>query len=72
MYDLPGSFIHSFFLASSMLTDNGLATQDYANWPTHTIVFLLLSKFLWGMLGQLVVELSHFDFLYFSNKANTR
>ena len=39
MYDLHGSFIHSFFLASSMLTDNGLATQDYASWPTHTIVF---------------------------------
>ncbi|HFG3110711.1 TPA: Trk system potassium transporter TrkG, partial [Escherichia coli] len=51
MYDLHGSFIHSFFLASSMLTDNGLATQDYANWPTHTIVFLLLSSFFGGCIG---------------------
>ncbi|HHB9651560.1 TPA: Trk system potassium transporter TrkG [Escherichia coli] len=51
MYDLHGSFIHSFFLASSMLTDNGLATQDYASWPTHTIVFLLLSSFFGGCIG---------------------
>ena len=49
MYDLHGSFIHSFFLASSMLTDNGLAT-GLCKLPTHTIVFLLLSSF-WGCIG---------------------
>lgn len=40
-----------FFLPGSMLTDNGLATQDYASWPTHTIVFLLLSSFFGGCIG---------------------
>ncbi|MCZ8565653.1 Trk system potassium transporter TrkG, partial [Escherichia albertii] len=50
-YDLSESVIHSFFLASSMLTDNGLATQDYSSWPAHTIVLLLLSSFFGGCIG---------------------
>ncbi|WP_276182579.1 potassium transporter TrkG [Klebsiella pneumoniae] len=48
MYNATDSLVHSFFLASSMMTDNGLATADYANWPVHTIVFLLSMSFLVG------------------------
>nr|WP_255433858.1 TrkH family potassium uptake protein [Pectobacterium sp. CFBP8739] len=51
MYDMFDSFIHAFFLASSMMTDNGLATADYANWPIHTIVFLLFMSFFGGCVG---------------------
>ena len=51
MYDIPDSLVHSFFLASSMMTDNGLATLDYADWPKHTIIFLLLMSFFGGCVG---------------------
>ncbi len=51
MYSPTESLVHAFFLTSSMLTDNGLATGDYANWPTHTIVLLLSASFFGGCVG---------------------
>lgn len=51
MYALPESFVHAFFLSSSMMTDNGLATADYASWPTHIIVLLLAASFFGGCVG---------------------
>lgn len=51
MYALPASFVHAFFLTSSMITDNGLATGDYASWPTHTIILLLSASFFGGCVG---------------------
>lgn len=51
MYNGVDSLVHAFFLASSMMTDNGLATADYADWPTHTIVFLLIMSFFGGCIG---------------------
>lgn len=46
MYSPTDSPVHAFFLASSMMTDNGLSTADYAQWPTHTIFLLLSASFL--------------------------
>lgn len=51
MYALPASFVHAFFLTSSMITDNGLSTSDYASWPVHTIVLLLSASFFGGCVG---------------------
>lgn len=51
MYALPASFVHAFFLTSSMITDNGLSTGDYASWPVHTIVLLLSASFFGGCVG---------------------
>lgn len=51
MYDPLDSLVHGFFLTSSMLTDNGLATADYANWPVHVIVLLLFASFFGGCIG---------------------
>ena len=51
MYSAPASLIHAFFLTSSMITDNGLATGDYASWPAHTIVLLLMASFFGGCVG---------------------
>lgn len=48
MYNGTDSPVHAFFLASSMMTDNGLSTADYAHWPPHTI-FLLLSASFWRL-----------------------
>lgn len=44
----PGACL---FLASSMLTDNGLSTADYAQWPSHTIFMLLSASFFGGCVG---------------------
>jgi trk system potassium uptake protein TrkH len=46
MYNATDSLVHAFFLASSMMTDNGLSTADYAQWPAHTIFLLLSASFL--------------------------
>ncbi|MGB9098566.1 TrkH family potassium uptake protein [Erwinia sp.] len=51
MYDAGKSLVHAFFLTSSMITDNGLATSDYADWPVHTIVLLLTASFFGGCVG---------------------
>lgn len=51
MYDVTGSLVHAFFLVSSMITDNGLATGDYAQWPVHTIMFLMVMSFFGGCVG---------------------
>lgn len=51
MYNLPQSFVHAFFLTSSMMTDNGLATADYAAWPRDIIVLLLSASFFGGCVG---------------------
>ena len=51
MYNPTDSLVHAFFLASSMMTDNGLATADYAQWPAHTIFLLLSASFFGGCVG---------------------
>lgn len=51
MYNPVDSLVHAFFLTSSMITDNGLATADYAKWPVHTIVLLLSASFFGGCVG---------------------
>ncbi|MFI8418041.1 TrkH family potassium uptake protein [Serratia sp. NPDC078593] len=51
MYGAKDAFVHGFFLTSSMMTDNGLATADYANMPSHTIMLLLGASFFGGCVG---------------------
>lgn len=51
MYGFTDSFVHAFFLTSSMITDNGLATGDYASWPVHVIVLLMCASFFGGCVG---------------------
>ncbi|CAM3793308.1 TrkH family potassium uptake protein [Rahnella bruchi] len=51
MYNLRDSLVHAFFLTSSMITDNGLATGDYASWPSNVIVLLLMASFFGGCVG---------------------
>lgn len=51
MYNIPDSLVHAFFLVSSVITDNGLATGDYAQWPSHTIMFLMVMSFFGGCVG---------------------
>lgn len=63
MYNLHKSFIHSFFLASSMLTNNSLATQNYASQPTHTIVFLLSSSFFKKCISSTCSKIKSLQFL---------
>ncbi|MFZ1872322.1 MAG: potassium transporter TrkG, partial [Chania sp.] len=51
MYGVKDAFVHGFLLTSSMMTDNGLATADYAKLPSHTVIILLASSFFGGCVG---------------------
>lgn len=51
MYGVKDAFVHGFLLTSSMMTDNGLATADYAQLPSHTVIMLLASSFFGGCVG---------------------
>ncbi|HDJ1438766.1 TPA: potassium transporter TrkG [Serratia rubidaea] len=51
MYGLKDALVHGFFLTSSMMTDNGLATADYAKTPTNAILLLLGASFFGGCVG---------------------
>ena len=46
------SFVHGFFQAASVLTDNGLGTVGYpAQWPPHVVVLLLGASYFGGCVG---------------------
>ncbi|CDG22088.1 Trk system potassium uptake protein trkG [Xenorhabdus poinarii G6] len=51
MYGIKDAFVHGFFMTSSVMTDNGLSTSDYAQWPPHTILLLLAVSFFGGCVG---------------------
>ncbi|MDC9596342.1 TrkH family potassium uptake protein [Xenorhabdus anantnagensis] len=51
MYGVKDAFVHSFFMTSSMMTDNGLAVADYEQWPHHTMLLLLAVSFFGGCVG---------------------
>lgn len=51
IYPLPASFVHSFFMVSSIITGNGLAITDYASWPEHIVIFMLSVSFFGGCIG---------------------
>ena len=63
------SFVHAFFLTSSMLTDNGLATGDYAQWPSHIIVLLLFASFFGGCVGSTCGGIKAIRFLILSKQS---
>jgi Trk-type K+ transport systems, membrane components len=72
MYSLPKSFVHAFFLTSSMMTDNGLATADYASWPTEIIVLLLSASFFGGCVGSTCGGIKALRFLICSSRVGMR
>ncbi|MDR0219632.1 MAG: TrkH family potassium uptake protein [Enterobacteriaceae bacterium] len=51
MYGVKDAFVHGFLMTSSMMTDNGLTTSDYAQWPPHTMLMLLAISFFGGCVG---------------------
>lgn len=47
-----GSFVHGFFQAASVLTDNGLGVEGYpAQWPSHVVLLLLGASYFGGCVG---------------------
>ncbi|PVZ87941.1 potassium transporter TrkG [Serratia sp. S1B] len=45
------AIVHGFLLTASMMTDNGLATGDYATLPSNTVILLLAASFFGGCVG---------------------
>lgn len=50
-YPVKEAIVHGFLLTTSMMTDNGLATGDYAELPSNTVLLLLASSFFGGCVG---------------------
>jgi trk system potassium uptake protein TrkH len=42
---------HGFFQTASVVTDNGLGTADFPNWPSHIVLLLLGASFFGGCVG---------------------
>lgn len=45
------AFVHGFFQAVSVMTDNGLGTVNYPAWPNHIVLLLLGASFFGGCIG---------------------
>ena len=45
------AFIHGFFQAVSVMTDNGLGTADFPNWPDAVVLLMLGASFFGGCFG---------------------
>jgi trk system potassium uptake protein len=50
-FPITESIVHGFFQSMSIMTDNGLTTADYPNWPAHIAIFLMLSSYVGGCVG---------------------
>lgn len=50
-FPLTESLVHGFFQSMSVMTDNGLTTADYPNWPAHIAIFLMLMSYVGGCVG---------------------
>jgi trk system potassium uptake protein TrkH len=50
-FGLLESLVHGFFQTASIVTDNGLLTANYPNWPMHITLFLIMASFFGGCAG---------------------
>jgi trk system potassium uptake protein TrkH len=50
-FPLWPAICHGFFQAASIVTDNGLVTAGYPEWPTFVTLLLLLGSFFGGCVG---------------------
>ncbi|HEY6528853.1 MAG TPA: TrkH family potassium uptake protein [Cellvibrionaceae bacterium] len=50
-FPITESIVHGFFQSMSVMTDNGLTTANYPNWPPHIAIFLMLSSYVGGCVG---------------------
>jgi trk system potassium uptake protein TrkH len=50
-FDGKNAFVHGFFQAISVMTDNGLATANYPGWPPSIVLLLLGASFFGGCVG---------------------
>ena len=66
----PDAIVHGFFQTVSIMTDNGLTTADYPNWPTHLVLLLLGASFFGGCVGSTCggIKAMRFFLLYQQSK----
>lgn len=50
-FSIHESLVHGFFQAVSVMTDNGLGSAGYPNWPAHVVLLLLGASFFGGCFG---------------------
>ncbi len=64
------ALVHGFFVATSVMTDNGLIAGDYPSWPSHIVILLLGASFFGGCVGSTCGGIKAMRFLLLYRQAN--
>jgi trk system potassium uptake protein len=64
------ALVHGFFVATSIMTDNGLVAGDYPSWPSHIVFLLLGASFFGGCVGSTCGGIKAMRFLLLYRQAN--
>ncbi len=66
----PGSLVHGFFQAASIMTDNGLTAARYPSWPAYIVLLMLGSSFFGGCVGSTCGGIKAMRFLLLYQQSN--
>ena len=69
-FGLKDSFVHGFFQAISVMTDNGLGAANYPTWPPHIVLILLGASFFGGCVGSTCGGIKAMRFLVLYRQSN--
>lgn len=70
VFNISDSFVHGFFQAISVMTDNGLGSAGYPNWPDQIVILLIGASFFGGCFGSTCggIKAMRFFLLYRQSK----
>jgi len=69
-FNVQRSLVHGFFQAISVMTDNGLGTAGYPNWPSQVVILLLGASFFGGCFGSTCGGIKAMRFFLLYKQAN--
>lgn len=64
------ALVHGFFQTVSVMTDNGLGSAGYPNWPSHIVLLLLGASFFGGCFGSTCGGIKAVRFLLLYRQGN--
>ncbi|MDC0610290.1 TrkH family potassium uptake protein [Vibrio sp.] len=69
-FSVSDSVVHGFFQAVSVMTDNGLGSAGYPNWPTQVVILLIGMSFFGGCFGSTCGGIKAMRFFLLYRQAN--
>jgi trk system potassium uptake protein TrkH len=70
MFGWEDSLVHGFFQSISVMTDNGLGSANYPNWPPHIVLMLIGASFFGGCVGSTCGGIKAMRFLLLYHQSN--